>query len=349
MKDIIVKPKNSIRQAMKKLTNSGEKCLVIVDKKNILLGTLSDGDLRKAILKGNSMTATINDIYQQKPTVLVKGKYRIEDAKQLFTQNKFDIIPVVDENGKLSDVLFWGTVFENNENKKIKNLNVPVVIMAGGKGSRLEPFTKILPKPLVPIEEKPIIEHIIERFTILGCSDFHLMVNYKGGIIKAYFEELQPDYSLQFIEETEPLGTVGSLHFLDGKFNQPFFLTNCDIIIKADYVSLYEFHQKGNYDITLVASDKEFIIPYGTCELNRKGDLSQIIEKPQYDFLINTGLYVLNPDVLKLIPKNRLFHTTHLIESVKDQGKKVGVFPIGDEAWIDVGQWAEYKNYIDKL
>ena len=175
------------------------------------------------------------------------------------------------------------------------------------------------------------------------------MVNYKGGIIKAYFEELQPDYSLQFIEETEPLGTVGSLHFLEGKFNQPFFLTNCDIIIKADYVSLYKFHQKGNYDITLVASDKEFIIPYGTCELNSKGDLSHIIEKPQYDFLINTGLYVLNPDVLKLIPKNRLFHTTHLIEDVKDQGKKVGVFPIDDEAWIDVGQWAEYKNYIEKL
>ena len=223
------------------------------------------------------------------------------------------------------------------------------LILAGGKGSRLEPFTKVLPKPLVPIQEKPIIEHIIERFTILGCSDFHLMVNYKGGIIKAYFEELQPDYSLQFIEETEPLGTVGSLHFLDGKFNQPFFLTNCDIIIKADYVSLYEFHQKGNYDITLVASDKEFIIPYGTCELNRKGDLSHIIEKPQYDFLVNTGLYVLNPDMLKLIPEKRFYHITHLIEDVKNQGKKVGVFPIDDDAWIDVGQWTEYQQAVKLL
>jgi NDP-sugar pyrophosphorylase family protein len=151
------------------------------------------------------------------------------------------------------------------------------------------------------------------------------------------------------VEEQEPLGTAGSLFFLDGKFNQPFFVTNCDIIIKADYVSLYEFHQKGAYDVTLVASAKEYIIPYGTCELNGEGYLSHINEKPHYDFLINTGLYVLNPDMLKLIPKNKFYHITHLIEQAKNQGKKIGVFPIDDDAWIDVGQWAEYKKVVDQL
>jgi NDP-sugar pyrophosphorylase family protein len=201
----------------------------------------------------------------------------------------------------------------------------------------------------VPIHDKPIIEHIIERFTELGCSDFYLTVNYKGKILKAYFDELQPDYKVQFIEEQEPLGTAGSLQYLHGRFDQPFFVTNCDIIIKADYTNLYEFHHKGRYDITLVASAKEYVIPYGTCELNSDGYLSHINEKPKYDYLINTGLYVLNPSVLDLIPNNKFCHITHLIENAKKQGKKVGVFPIDDDAWIDVGQWGEYKKILEKF
>jgi NDP-sugar pyrophosphorylase family protein len=227
--------------------------------------------------------------------------------------------------------------------------NVPVVIMAGGKGTRMEPFTKILPKPLVPIQEKPIIEHIIERFLDIGCSDFHLTVNYKGKILKAYFEEVQPDYQVHFVDEHEPLGTAGSLRFLDDKFNQPFFVTNCDIIIKTDYSDLYEFHQKGDYDITLVASEKEYIIPYGTCQLNKDGHLDHINEKPTYYFLINVGLYILNPDVLKLIPENKFYHITHLIEDAKNKGKKVGIFPIDDDAWVDVGEWSEYQKAVEQL
>jgi NDP-sugar pyrophosphorylase family protein len=201
----------------------------------------------------------------------------------------------------------------------------------------------------VPIHDKPIIEHIIERFTELGCSDFHLTVNYKGKILKAYFDELQPNYQVQFIEELEPLGTAGSLQYLHGRFDHPFFVTNCDIIIKADYANLYEFHNKGCYDITLVASAKEYVIPYGTCELNGDGHLSHINEKPKYDFLVNTGLYVLNPSILDLIPENKFYHITQLIEDAKKRGKKVGVFPIDDDAWIDVGQWGEYKKILEKF
>jgi len=349
VKNSTVQPGITVRQAMKKLNQSGEKCLVIIDNKNTLLGTLSDGDLRKAILKGKGMSDKIKNIYQSKPTVLVKGEYRIEQVKYLFTQNKFDLIPVVDEKGKLSDILFLETVLNKGKNRKKNMLDVPVVIMAGGKGTRMEPFTKIFPKALLPVHEKPIIEHIIEHFTKLGCTDFHLTVNYKSKILKAYFEDLQPDYQIKFVEEQEPLGTAGSLRFLDDKFNKPFFVTNCDIIIKDDYSSLYEFHQKGDYDVTLVASAKEYVVPYGTCELNGKGDLSHINEKPHYDFLINTGLYVLNPEILKLIPKNKFYHITHLIEDVKNKGKNIGVYPIDEDAWIDVGQWAEYQKALEKL
>ena len=349
MKNITIHPDITIRQAMKKLNQSGEKCLVITDDEKILLGTLSDGDLRKAILKGHAVGNSIKDIYHRKPTILVEGEYSLQDAKKLFTKNKFDLIPVVDIEGKLTNLLFWETVFKNGKNNKQVKLNVPVVIMAGGKGTRMEPFTKILPKPLMPIHEKPVIERIIERFTDVGCSEFHLTVNYKGRILKAYFEELQPDYQVEFVEEQEPLGTAGSLRFLEGRFTKPFFVTNCDILITADYASVYEFHQKGGYDISLVATTKEYVIPYGTCELNGDGHLSHINEKPQYDFLINTGLYVLSPAVLKLIPENQFYHITHLIEEAKNRDMKVGVFPIDDDAWVDLGQWVEYQKAAERL
>jgi NDP-sugar pyrophosphorylase family protein len=246
-------------------------------------------------------------------------------------------------------MLTWAKVFKNGEKKKLQSLDVPVVIMAGGKGTRLEPFTYVLPKPLVPIHEKPVIEHLLESFTDVGVHEFIITLNYKARIMKAFFEELNPSYTVDFVVEQEPLGTAGSLKFLEGRFDLPFMVTNCDIIIKTDYLNLYKFHQKNNYDITLVASMKNYTIPYGTCELNADGHLEHINEKPEYDFLVNTGLYVLNSNVLELIPAGKFYHITHLIEDVKNSGKRVGVYPIADDAWIDVGQWAEYKKAVERL
>lgn len=349
MKNLIILPDITIKHALKKLSQTGEKCLVVADQNNTLLGTLSDGDLRKAILKGAGVGGSIVDIYQPKPTVLVRDKYKLEQAKELFIKYKFDLIPIVDEKGKVIDVLVWEEVFKNGEKKQRTYLDAPVVIMAGGKGTRLEPFTKVLPKPLVPIHEKPVIEHIIEKFTAVGVREFYLTVNYKSRILKAFFEELNPDYSVSFVEEPKPLGTAGSLEFLEGKFDKPFLVTNCDIIIDADYSDLYAFHRKKEYDITLVASIKNYIIPYGTCELNSDGHLNHIKEKPEYNFLVNTGLYILNQEVLELIPKGKVYHMNNLIEDAKNHGMKVGVYPINEDLWIDVGQWAEYKKAIEKL
>jgi dTDP-glucose pyrophosphorylase len=348
MNDITVQSVITIRQAMKALDKTAEKCLVVVDENNKLLGTLTNGDLRRSILDGIKFSEDISGSYNTEPTVLVKDKYSKEEAKNLLRDLKLDLIPIIDNNNLVLDYITWRLLGGKNQFKKSLN-NIPVVIMAGGKGTRLEPFTKVLPKPLVPIDEKPIIEHIIEHFTELGCFEFHLTVNYKAKILKAYFEELKPDYNVYFVEEQEPLGTAGSLSNLHGRFEKPFFVTNCDIIINADYVSLYKFHRKGDYDITLVASAKEYVIPYGTCELNDEGHLSHINEKPRFNIFINTGLYVLNPDMLGLIPENKFYHITQLIEDAKNRGKKVGVYPIDDDAWIDVGQWVEYKKVVDKL
>jgi dTDP-glucose pyrophosphorylase len=346
---LLIDTKSTIKVALRQLNNSGEKCLVVVGDGEKFIGTLSDGDVRKAILNGQEINSSIQTIFNKNSTYLLKDEYSKKEVKDIFLKNKFDLIPILDKTGKIIEILTWIEIFENGKNRNKIFLNVPVVIMAGGSGTRMEPFTKILPKPLIPIHGEPIIEHIIERFTDIGCFDFHVTVNYKSRILKAYFEELQPNYSLSFIYEKEPLGTAGSLRYLMDKFDKPFFVTNCDIIIKADYASLYEFHQKGRYDVTLVASTKEYIIPYGTCELNGSGYLSHINEKPAYEFLINTGLYILNPDVLSIIPKNKFYHITHMIEDLKNAGKTIGVFPIDDDAWIDIGQWAEYKKAVEQF
>tara|TARA_A100001015_G_C15041726_1_gene740136 strand:+ start:417 stop:1466 length:1050 start_codon:yes stop_codon:yes gene_type:complete len=349
MNKLFIKSNFSVRDALKKLSKVGEKCLIVIDKNQKYLGTLSDGDLRKFILKGNNLDKNIEAIYNKKSTYFFENNYSDQDIKNSFLKYKFDLIPIINSQMQVIKVLLWDSVFSNEKNNLNGRLNVPVVIMAGGKGTRLEPFTKVLPKPLVPIHEKPIIEHIVEKFHNIGCIDFHMTINYKGKIIKAYFEELNPKYKMNFIEEETPLGTAGSLYFLRGKIQKPFFVTNCDVIIKDNYESIYQYHIKGQYDITLVASAKEYIIPYGTCDLTKEGFLDKINEKPKYNFLVNSGMYILSPKILSLIKKNKFYHITDMIEDAKKAGKKVGVFPIDDDAWIDIGQWNEYRSAIDKL
>lgn len=349
MKDITIKPAATIKEAMKILSQTAENGLLVVDDQDRLIGTLTDGDLRRYILKGNDLSGSIEGIFNSSPTFVLKEEFNLQEIQKTLTTKKLDLIPMLDVNHKVVDYITWEKAFGNEIIRPRPKLNVPVVIMAGGKGTRLEPFTKVLPKPLIPINEKPIIEHIIDRFLEYGINEFWLTVNYKSRILKAYFEEKQPGYSVHFINEPKEMGTAGSLKYLTGKFDRPFFVTNCDIIIKADYADLLEFHQTGGFSITLVASIKHYNIPYGICKLNGDGHLDHIVEKPEYSFMVNTGLYILNPDVLELIPEDEFFHITHLIDRAKVQDKKVGVYPISEEAWIDVGEWAEFKKTIAKV
>jgi len=202
---------------------------------------------------------------------------------------------------------------------------------------------------LMPVMEKTIIEHIIDQFASYGCKDFFISVNYKSKIIKAYFEELDPSYDVTFIEEKNPLGTAGGLGLLKDKIKKPFFVSNCDILIKTNFEKLFDHHSKGGFQMSLVASAKDYIIPYGTCDLAEDGSLERINEKPSYEFLINTGLYVMNPEILKLIPSDKVFHATCLMENVKKTGGNIGVFPVNESSWIDIGQWGEYKNSFEKI
>jgi len=346
MKDITIHPQATIKEAMEVLDKTAEKVLLVVDNDQRLIGALTDGDIRRYILKGRDLTGTIQEAYNPNPVFVFQEDFDPKNIKAVFLKNKIDVIPILDQKRKVVDFITWEKAFGNNRRSEDQKLDAPVVIMAGGMGARLEPFTKVLPKPLIPVGEKPVIDHIIDKFRACGVCEFYLTIHHKSKILRAYFEEKSPDYSVGFTEEEKPKGTAGSLRLLADKLNRPFFVSNCDIIIEADYSDIYRFHANNGYDITLVASAKQFNIPYGICDLNGSGTLERIQEKPEYNFLVNTGLYVLNPDVIDLIPDNKLFHITHLIDKVRESGGSVGVYPVSENAWIDVGQWAEYRKAL---
>lgn len=349
MKDLLIKKDTSIIEALKKIGKSAEKNLIVVDNNNNLLGILSDGDLRRAILKKKKLTNKIDKIFNKKPLFFYEKNFNIEDAKKILIEKKIFFAPIVDIQNRVKDVLTWDKIFSKKKIKKFLKRNIPVIIMAGGKGTRLEPFTKVLPKPLIPIDDKPVIEHIIDSFTNFGSKKFFISLNYKSKILKSFFEELNPSYSIKYLEENIPLGTAGSLHFLKSKIKGDFYVTNSDVILKVDHNDLYNFHKDNKNDITIVVVAKEYEIPYGTCEINSKGELNTINEKPKFNFLINSGLYLFNHKILNYVKKNKRLDMNELIQVAIKKRKKIKIFPVAEKEWIDVGQWVEYKKIVDKL
>ena len=183
--------------------------------------------------------------------------------------------------------------------------------MAGGKGTRLKPLTNVLPKPLIPLGEKTIIENIMDKFYDVGCNQFHISVNYKAEMIRYFFSALGHNkYQIDYIQEKTPLGTAGSLHLLKGKLNSTFFVTNCDILIDQDINDVLEFHKMYKNEITVVAALKNYSLPYGILETQQEGKLTKIAEKPNFTFKINTGFYILEPHLLNEIPQNKFYHIT---------------------------------------
>ena len=339
----------TLRQAMERLEATEERIVFVTDAERGLIGALTDGDVRRWILADGSLNEEVRSVCNPDPYTAGPG-YRLDEIRALMLDRNIACVPVLDAERRVIDLLFWSRVFRDQpERPAPAPLGVPVVVMAGGKGTRLEPFTRILPKPLIPIGDKAVIEIIIDAFTAYGVDEFIISVNHKAKVIKSFFEDLAPPYRVRYIDEDQPLGTAGALRTLAGDVTGSLIVTNCDIIVRTDYADLLRTHRQEEDDVTIVASMKSYNIPYGVCELANGGRLGRIVEKPRYDLLVNTGMYVLRADVLDLIPADRVFHATDLIDAVLARGGRVGVYPISENAWLDTGEWAEYRRTVQAL
>lgn len=337
----------SILEALKLMDSSKTKLLFVFDGKKFV-GLLTIGDVQRAILKDIILTSSIFTILD-KNKVYASVNESVEEIKNKMAKLRAECMPVVDENGNLVKVYSWKDLFGSKAHTEYPSLNIPVVIMAGGMGSRLAPLTNIYPKPLIPIGEKTIVESIMDKFVKYECHDFYMSVNYKADTIKNYFDFINnPEYNVSYFQEDKPMGTAGSLRLLKDKINSTFFVSNCDILIEEDYANILEYHRSNKNELTVVAAVKTISIPYGTIITGENGLLESIEEKPTLSFKINTGLYILEPSLLNDIP-DEFFHITHLMEKLKAQGRRVGVYPISQNDWKDMGDWKEYLKLIDVL
>lgn len=331
--------------ALKQMDEQRVKLLLVTDQGHFY-SLLSIGDIQRAIIANVSLETPISEILRPKVKVAHTSESR-EAIIAKMKERRNDFMPIVDDDNNIVDVIFWDDIFSHKGVRIKERFNLPVVIMAGGQGSRLRPLTNVLPKPLIPIGEQTMMEDIMDRFVECGCKDFYVSVNYMADFIRHYFDNFSKhDYQINYFQEDKPLGTAGSLHLLKHKIKETFFVSNCDSIVDEDYGEILRYHRENGNEITVVSAMKSVFIPYGTLETGENGRLESLHEKPELTFKINTGMYILEPHLLNEIPSDRVYHITYLIDKLIQEGRSVGVFPISEGSWTDIGNWEEYMKYI---
>lgn len=333
----------TVSEAMQAIDKNASGILFLTDDRTVLIGCITDGDIRRFLLSGGKMDAMAVEAANRNPKVA-----RTEDeAKHLYHKKNYIVIPVVNEVGAIID-LYSGELGEQNQ-KKRNALNIPVVINAGGRGTRLDPFTRVLPKPLIPVGELPIIELIMQEYQTYSCNEFHIIVNYKKELMKAYFTDNDNHYNITWYDEEKPLGTGGGLSLLRGKFTDTFFFANCDALLTANYESMVKFHKENGNAITMICAYKNMNIPYGVVEMGVNGTIQEMKEKPLMSFLTNTGIYIVEPEVIDDIEDGVPMGFPDIVELERKKGKKVAVFPVSENDWMDMGQVSELEKMRVKL
>lgn len=332
----------TVSEAMQRIDDNSNGILFLINDKNVLISCITDGDIRRYLLAGGKIDGAVADAANKHP----KYARSIEEARTFYHKRSYVAIPIVDGNGNLLDI-YTGEV--GISKKFHSSLHIPVVINAGGKGTRLDPFTRVLPKPLIPVGELPIIEHIMKEYQSYSCNEFHIIVNYKKNLIKAYFADNENHYNITWYDEEKPLGTGGGLTLLRGKFNSTFFFANCDALLTTNYESVLKFHKENKNIITMVCVYKNLNIPYGVVEIGENGIIEDMKEKPLMSFLTNTGIYIVEPEVIEDIADNVPIGFPDIVEMEKQKGKRVAVFPVSENDWMDMGQLPELEKMRVKL
>lgn len=344
-KTVLVNKNITLMEAVKLMNTSSMQILLVVEEDQTLSGVVTDGDIRRSLIEDINFNEPVSSIMSPTPVTLSKTPNK-KEALNIMRENDIRHIPLIDGEGKVSGLLMWKDFFENGD-IDIKEKPNTVVIMAGGKGTRLDLFTKILPKPLIPIGEKPIIGHIMDNFSKYGFKKYLISLNYKAEMIKMYFSDNHHNFAIDYIQEENYLGTAGSLSLGRDKLNDTFIVSNCDVIIDTNLDRIFSYHRENENHATILSSVKNIKIPYGVLKSDN-ANLQDIVEKPEYNFVINSGIYVLEPDVIDFIPENQAIDMTDLLLAAKENGLKVQIYPMTC-SWFDVGEWGEYKRAIEHM
>jgi dTDP-glucose pyrophosphorylase len=335
-RDILISPTTTILETMKIIDKSSLQFAVVVDKDERLIGTVTDGDIRRGILKGLPLETHISEVMNRSPIFEKAGKKSFY-YKEFMKKRNLKQLPIIGSEKKIVRILF------SDDLEQPIQKNNPVILMAGGLGTRLHPLTKDIPKPMLKVGEKPILETIIENFASFGFKNFILSVNYKKEIIKDYFQDGKHlGVNIDYIEEDKRLGTAGALSLIKNNPEMPFFVMNGDLLTKINYEQLLDFHNGIESEATMCVREYEYQIPYGVIDTDNHRLLS-IEEKPIHKSFVNAGIYVLNPVVLEYIPKNEFFDMPELFKVLMSKGKDVSVFPIR-EYWLDIGRMDDYEK-----
>lgn len=345
--NLIIAPSISLIEALKKMDSEHTKMLFIFDDEHFV-SILTIGDIQRSIIKNVPLSDKVGTIIEDGKIYIYKDT-PVDEIKRVMVRERCQYMPIVDDSGEMIDIILWNEMFNVPQEVERDKIDLPVVIMAGGKGTRLKPITNVIPKPLVPVGDKTILEVIMDQFEGIGCHKFYMSVNYKADMMKYYLSQLDHKYDIEFFMEDKPLGTIGSVSLLKGKITTPFFVSNCDSINEQDYRDVYDYHVTNHNDLTIVTMVKTFKIPYGVIETGEDGLMTALSEKPELTYQVNTGVYILNPSCIEEIPEGEFFHITHLMEKIKVRGGRVGCFPVSEHAWRDMGEWPEYLKMINVL
>jgi len=334
---IILKQSDSIREAIQVLNEQSLQIALVVNESDQLVGTVTDGDIRRGLIKRCGMDTSLDEIMFTSPTLAT-----LEESKEdmLYKMSGAGImqIPIVDEN---KHVIGLETIQHLLEKKRIDN---PVFLMAGGFGARLQPLTDHMPKPLLTVGNKPILETILDQFIAAGFHNFYISVHYKAEMVRDHFGDGKNwGVTINYIYESEPLGTAGALGLLpDDLPDMPILMMNGDLLTKVNFLDLLKFHVDSGGEATMCVREYDFQVPYGVI-IENDHKVADIVEKPIHKFFVNAGIYVLSPKLIKEVDGNNYLDMPHMLQEHIDADGQVNMFPV-HEYWLDIGQMEQFEQ-----
>lgn len=343
IKEFLISPDKSIRQAIATIDANAKGIALVTDNQTHLIATITDGDIRRAIISGTDLDAPLTSLIGEKKSKPVTALVGTPEPNllHLMTENSIRQIPLIDSENKVVDIALLSDLVKDYE------LPLSAVVMAGGFGTRLRPLTDNIPKPMLPLGDKPILERTIEQLRKAGIHRLNVTTHYLGEVITKHFGDGKDfGVDIEYVKEEQPLGTAGSLSLLKPP-QEPLLVMNGDIVTKLDFRALLNYHQENEADMTVGVKQEEFQIPYG--EVETDGVLiTGITEKPIKRYFINAGIYLLNPDVCQLIPSNEPYDMPSLIQELISRGRRVVSFPI-HEYWLDIGKHPDYQKAMSDI